>query len=147
MSKCWKLNGLSARFPLDALLLTKPMIISCRSYPRIALSMLSPTVPVWSVNVFTSTHVMGYLAVALASVLACAIKILGFISTWRTMRVASFIFIPNRPSFVESIRQNASLLRTRRTLISTPLKSILFWLDKSQCWWLIILNAFPPFVK
>ena len=136
------LNGLSARFPFNALLSTKPMIIRFGSLARMALWMLSPSIPVWSVNVFTLTRVMGYLTVALASVLAYAIKIPGFILTHRTMRAASFIFIPKRPSFVESIRQNASLLRTSRTLILTPLMSILSRLCKSHCRYPTISNAF-----
>ena len=77
-----------------------------------------------SVKVLTSTRVMGYLAVVLAKALACAIKIPGFILTRRTMSVASFIFRLYLPSSDASIRQKASLLRTSRTLISTPLISI-----------------------
>ena len=72
MLKCWKLNGLNFRKPLKALLSTKQIKILVGSCPRITLSKVSPRIPVCRVNDFTSTRVMGYLAMLRDNAFACA---------------------------------------------------------------------------
>ena len=133
--------------PLNAILSTNPIIIVL---DRVLQNGVIDGVTMYtgvkreSFDFYTCTE---YFAVVLARELAWAIEIPVFIFMRRIMSVDSFIFRLNLPSSDASIRQKASLLRIKRTLISTQLMSILSWLKTLQCRWPITSKVFPLSVK
>ena len=120
-----KIKRIKCSIAVEYLIIEKAYYYSFRQLPQNGvIDGVSMYTGVKSKNL-TSKRVTGYFAVVLAKALACEIKIPRFILTRRTMSVAFFIFRLNLPSSDASIRQKASLLRTSRTFISTPLISIM----------------------